>query len=158
MNKKSQIIKSFNITNLVNPVKLFSLSSLWLPLVSKFIKNIMKAGKNAKAEKQLSFLIYYWKITFKRDFFFDFTLILNYYIWPLILLKVKKSGKVKELPGLLQLEQRWYNNIKNLLKENSRTFLKTNLSFLALGSDFNNQFKHIKKTSYRNIRFLRYRW
>jgi len=158
MNKKSQIIKSTNITNSINAVNLSVYSSAWLPIILKFIKNTMKQGKKSAAEKQLSFLIYYWKTTFKRDFYFDIILILNYYIWPLIFLKVKKSGKVKELPGLLQLEQRWYNNIKQLLKTNSGAFLNTNFSLLSPVSDFTTQFKQLKKTSYRNVRFFRYRW
>ncbi len=158
MNKKSQIIKSSNITKLVKPVELVLCSTLWLPIVLKFIKNIMKNGKKSIAEKQLIFLISFWKINLKRDFYFDFILILNYYIWPLILLKVKKSGKVKELPGLLQLEQRWYNNLKNLVKDNSGSFLRGNFSLLSPLSNLTTNFKQIKKTSYRNVRFLRYRW
>jgi hypothetical protein len=118
----------------------------------------MKNGNKNIAEKNLAFLIYYWKHKLKRDFFFDFILILNLYIWPLILLKVKKHGKNVELPGVLQLEQRWYNNLKLFFKTKSRKFLhlttlsKNNQEIQLL------QFKHLKKTTFRNIRFLRYRW
>jgi hypothetical protein len=118
----------------------------------------MKNGKKNSAEKQLAFLIYYWKIKLKRDFFFYFLLILNAYIWPLILLKVKKHGKTVELPGVLQLEQRWYNNLKLFLKIKSRKFL--HLTTLSKNNQETSlvQFKHIKQTTFRNRRFLRYRW
>jgi len=158
MNKKSQIIKFNNITKSLNPYNILATASFWPSILEKFINNVMKNGKKNVSELQLSFLIYYWKTQLKRDFYFDFILLLNYFIWPLLLLKVKKHGKPVELLGLLQVEQRWYNNLKQLLKQKSRFLLSSMLVKPNNSADSIFNFKHIKKTTYRNMRFIRYRW